>query len=78
MEQRCLEGAGQGRGEACGTSRHRDGLFMRHSAITDLISGGLAILTAAPLIGTSVAMIEKHYGHLRADDAADALAALAV
>lgn len=51
---------------------------MRHSAITDLISGGLAILTAAQLSGTSVAMIEKHYGHLRADDAASALAGLAL
>jgi integrase len=51
---------------------------MRHSAITDLITGGLPILTAAQLSGTSVAMIEKHYGHLRADDAATALAALAL
>ena len=51
---------------------------MRHSAITDLIAGGLAILTTAQLSGTSVAMIEKHYGHLRADDAASALAGLAL
>lgn len=51
---------------------------MRHSAITDLVSGGLAILTVAQLSGTSVAMVERHYGHLRADDAANALAALAL
>ena len=51
---------------------------MRHSAITDLITGGLAILTAAQLSGTSVAMIEKHYGHLRAEEAENALASLAL
>lgn len=49
---------------------------LRHSAITDLVTGGLDLLTVAQLSGTSVAMIEKHYGHLRADHAALALAAL--
>jgi hypothetical protein len=34
---------------------------------------------APPLLsGTSVAMIEKHYGHLVRDDAEDALATLVV
>ena len=51
---------------------------MRHSAITDLVTGGLDLLTVAQLSGTSVAMIERHYGHLRADHAATALAALAL
>lgn len=51
---------------------------MRHSTITDLVTGGLPILTVAQLSGTSVAMIEKHYGHLQAAQAADALAALAL
>jgi site-specific recombinase XerD len=51
---------------------------MRHSAITDLVTGGLDLLTVAQLSGTSVAMIERHYGHLRADHAAAALAALAL
>lgn len=50
---------------------------MRHSAITDLVTGGLDLLTVAQLSGTSVAMIERHYGHLRADHAAAALATLA-
>ncbi len=49
---------------------------MRHSVITDLVTGGLDLLTVAQLSGTSVAMIEKHYGHLRADHAAAALAGL--
>ena len=51
---------------------------MRHSVITDLVTGGLDLLTIAQLSGTSVAMIEKHYGHLRADHAAAALATLAL
>jgi integrase len=49
---------------------------LRHSTITDLVTGGLDLLTVAQVSGTSVAMIEKHYGHLRADHAAAALAAL--
>ncbi|MDR7267799.1 site-specific recombinase XerD [Pelomonas saccharophila] len=53
-------------------------LALRHSAITDLVTGGLDLLTVAQLSGTSVAMIERHYGHLRADHAAAALATLAL
>jgi integrase len=49
---------------------------LRHSSITDLVTGGLDLLTVAQLSGTSVAMIERHYGHLRADHAAAALATL--
>lgn len=49
---------------------------LRHSVITDLVTGGLDLLTVAQLSGTSVAMIERHYGHLRADLAAEALARL--
>lgn len=51
---------------------------LRHSAITDLLAGGLDVLTVARLSGTSVAMIDKHYGHLRADRGAVALAGLVV
>jgi integrase len=46
---------------------------LRHSAITDLVHGGLDLLTVAQISGTSVAMIEKHYGHLRGDTATSAL-----
>lgn len=51
---------------------------LRHSVITDLIRVRLPILSVAQLSGTSVAMIEKHYGHLVRDDAGEALAGLAL
>lgn len=37
---------------------------LRHSWITDAIVGGMDLLTVAKLVGTSLAMIERHYGHL--------------
>lgn len=51
---------------------------LRHSTITDLVVGGLNLFAVAALSGTSVAMIEKHYGKLRGDDERDALAGLAL
>lgn len=48
----------------------------RHSTITDLIVAGVPALTVAQLSGTSVAMIEKHYGHLLQGQATAALATL--
>ncbi len=51
---------------------------LRHSVITDLVKGGLDIFHVAKLAGTSVAMIEKHYGHLQADHARKALEKLAL
>jgi integrase len=49
---------------------------MRHSVITDLIHGGLDALTVAQLSGTSIVMIERHYGHLTQEHARAALARL--
>ena len=49
---------------------------LRHSAISDLVHSGLDLLTVAQISGTSVAMIERHYGHPRSDVAAAALAKL--
>jgi integrase len=49
---------------------------IRHSVITDLIHGGLDTLTVAQIAGTSVLMIEKHYGHLTQDQARKALGRL--
>jgi len=50
---------------------------LRHSVITDLVSReGLDLPTVAQLSGISVAMIEKHFGHLLADRAIAALAGL--
>jgi integrase len=51
---------------------------MRHSAIADLVTSGLDLLTVALISGTSVATTERHYGHLRADHAAAALVGLAL
>lgn len=49
---------------------------LRHSVISDLVHDGLDLLTVAQISGTSVAMIERHYGHLRSEVAASALARL--
>jgi site-specific recombinase XerD len=64
--------------EVAGLPAATTAYVLRHSVITDLVIAGLDVLTVARLSGTSIAMIEKHYGHLRAEHAAAALAALAV
>jgi len=51
---------------------------LRHCVTTDLVRAGLLILTVAQLSGTSVAMIERHYGHLVRDDAEAALASVVI
>ena len=51
---------------------------LRHSVISDLVHDGLDLLTVAQISGTSVAMIERHYGHLRSEVAVTALARLAL
>ncbi len=51
---------------------------LRHSTISDLVHGGLDLLTVAQISGTSVRMIEQHYGHLRSDVAALALEQLSL
>jgi hypothetical protein len=51
---------------------------LRHCVLTDLVRGRLPVLTVAQMAGTSVAMIERHYGHLVHDDAEEALAQLVV
>ncbi len=49
---------------------------LRHSVITELIRRGVPALTVAQLAGTSVVIIERHYGHLVQGDAEKALATL--
>ncbi|WP_298575559.1 integrase family protein [uncultured Luteimonas sp.] len=49
---------------------------LRHCWITDAITGGMDLLTVAKLAGTSLAMIEKHYGHLVHGTAREKLAAM--
>jgi integrase len=51
---------------------------LRHSFITTALTGGLATLDVARLVGTSVMMIEKHYGHLVASAARERLAKVAM
>ena len=63
---------------AAGLPESATAYTMRHSTITDLVQGGLDLLTVAQVSGTSVAMIEKHYGHLQRKRAAEALAGLAL
>jgi integrase len=40
---------------------------LRHIAITELVNSGMDSFVVAQLAGTSTAMIDKHYGHLRHD-----------
>jgi integrase len=63
---------------AAGLPESATAYTLRHSTITDLVQGGLDLLTVAQVSGTSVAMIEKHYGHLQRKRAAEALAGLAL
>ena len=50
---------------------------LRHSWITDAIVAGMDLLTVSKLVGTSLLMIEKTYGHLVHDAARDKLAQVA-
>lgn len=61
---------------AAGLPEPSSAYTLRHSVITDLVRGGLPILTVAQIADTSVAMIERHYGHLVRNDAEEALARL--
>jgi len=66
---------------AVGAAKLPDGTTaytLRHSVISDLVHDGLDLLTVAQISGTSVAMIERHYGHLRGNVASGALARLAL
>jgi integrase len=47
---------------------------LRHSFITQALLDGVSTLEVTKIVGTSLAMIEKHYGHLVADTARARLA----
>lgn len=51
---------------------------LRHSTITDLVHGGLDLLTVGQVSGTSQRMIEKYYGHLVSEQSRKALAMLSI
>lgn len=61
---------------AAGLPANVSAYTLRHSVITELIRKGVPALTVAQLAGTSVVIIERHYGHLVQDDAEKALASL--
>lgn len=47
---------------------------LRHSFITQALLDGVSTLEVSKIVGTSLPMIEKHYGHLVFDRAAERLA----
>lgn len=47
---------------------------LRHSWVTEALRGGMSTLDVARLTGTSLQMIQQHYGHLVADSARERLA----
>jgi len=47
---------------------------LRHSFITQAISDGLTTLDVARFTGTSLAMVDRHYGHLVQSASAERLA----
>lgn len=69
-----LEAAAQSAGLDLGITAYT----LRHSVITDLVNANVPILTIAQIAGTSVEMIERHYGHLRTDAAIEELNKLAL
>ena len=50
---------------------------IRHSVITDLVVDGLDLFSVASMSGTSIEMIQDHYGHLLSDVTSSALDKLA-
>ena len=40
---------------------------LRHAAISEFVASGMDVYVVATITGTSVEMIERHYGHLRHD-----------
>ncbi len=63
--------------KAAGLNESVTGYAMRHTCATWLISKGVPVWDVAQFLGTSVQMIEKHYGHHAPDFQDRALAALA-
>ena len=49
---------------------------LRHSWITEALMGGISTLEVSKITGTSLLMIEKHYGHLVSSTASERLAKL--
>ena len=55
------------------TGKPRDSYCLRHYYATERLLAGVGVYTLAENMGTSVAMIERHYGHLKPEMAAEEL-----
>lgn len=51
---------------------------LRHAVLTDMVAAGIDLLTVSRLSGTSIAMLQKHYGHLIPSIASAAIASVAI
>ena len=56
--------------------KKRDSYFLRHYYATERLLSGVSIYTLAENMGTSVQIIQSHYGHLRPEMAANELTQL--
>ena len=55
------------------TGKQRDSYCLRHYYATERLIAGVSVYTLAENMGTSVSMIERHYGHLKPEMAAEEL-----
>jgi len=74
----CVAVAASAAVKAADLPPHDNGLFTAAQRHQRSRARGLDLLTVAQILGTSVVMIERHYGHLRGEVAATALARLAL
>jgi integrase len=62
--------------EAAGIEPHRDLYDMRHTYATFALRAGVPVVAVSRFIGSSIAMIDRHYGHLANDSRQHAVALL--
>jgi hypothetical protein len=62
--------------EAAGIEPHRDLYDMRHTYATFALRAGVPVFAVSRFIGSSIAMIDRHYGHLANDSRQHAVALL--
>jgi integrase len=62
--------------EAAGIEPHRDLYDMRHTYATFALRAGVPVFAVSRFIGSSIAMIDRHYGHLANDSRQHAVSLL--
>jgi integrase len=62
--------------QAAGIEPHRDLYDMRHTYATFALRAGVPVFAVSRFIGSSIAMIDRHYGHLANDSRQHAVALL--